>query len=546
MKNFTRFFTLAMVLMLMLLTSVNGQYRPSSPVFGSDIPLFTYSDCTSASSHVYVANNGWIYVLTQLEASAIKYQAWRVFYSTDDGHTFNQLCQWEYNTDDYILKDCDFVVTGENASDIKLWIAEATNSGNVNPHNAYIRINEFDAYGNYVAQAYYLDYGAAPNQTYSVSVSTDYRSPGLGYTPNFAIGIAYTGHFGLNDWLSYAHSLDNGVTFTGTDPFNQAGTNMLGRVSVSLGATLHHPWGRVAMAFEMNKVGDQGDIGLLSNYTDYAGSSWTTPVTVNLTYSPTAGKCRYPTVRIMDNTGVEPTTVGYFPLVVAYEDWSSGTSAGDIMYNSLTETYVDLTQPTLSDFTTHWFGAGNGYSEKEPNLSFDKNYNNFLLTYASDNNNELKFHWCSINSIVAGNWADYGNYRDLNTPMPWPVQPKIDINPIHSLTCYSWTEETALPGIYNILFDAEWSTVGIEDHQGKLSDNSFVLSPNPAKEFVKIRISKTGDYTVTMTSLIGQEVMNTSVHGLEGTLQLGDITPGVYMVRITGDGINTMKKLVVN
>jgi hypothetical protein len=547
MKKFTRFITLALVPMLMLLTSVNAQYKPSSPAFGSDIPLFSYYDCTNASSHIYVANNGWIYILTQLEATSVSYQAWRVFYSTDDGVTFSQLCQWEYNTDDYVLKDCDIVVTGENAGDIRLWIAEVTNSGNVNPHNAYMRVNEFDAAGNFISQPAYLDYGAAPNQLYSVSIATDYRSPGFGMT-GFGIALAYTGHFGANDWLSYTHSEDGGANFAGTDPFSQAGTNLLGRVSLSLGATFSNGWGRMAVAFEMNKVGDQGDIGVMSNYTDLVGGSWTTPVLVNGTYGPAIGHCRYPAIRVMDNGTTDPTIPDYVPILIAYEDWSSGLAAKDIMYNTLNSTYVDLSQPTIADFYHNWIGAGNGNNETEPSLSFDKLYDNFLLTYASTNNNVLEYEWTNCNSILSGFWADFGNYRDMNTPMPYPVQPKVDINPTHGNgSCYSWTQENVLyPGIYQILFDAEWSTVGIGEHQGQLADNSFAMNPNPAKEAVKIRISKPGDYTVTMTSLLGQEVMNTTIHGSEATLQLGNITSGIYIVRITGNGIDSMKKLVVN
>jgi hypothetical protein len=547
MKRFTRFFTLALVPMLMLLTSVNAQYKPLSPAFGTDLPIFSYVDCTNASPHIYVANNGWIYVLAKLDAPSISYQAWRVWRSTDDGLSFNQVCQWEYNTDDYVLQDCDFVVTGENSSDIKLWIAEVTNSGNVNPHDAYVRVNEFDAAGNFVAFADYLDYGAAPDQLYSVAIATDYRSPGLGYSP-FAIGITYTGHFGTNDWLSYDYSLNGGATFTGTDLFDQAGTGLLGRTSISLGATQSHPWGRYAIAFEMNKSADLGDIGVLSSYTDNVGSAWTVPVAVNTTFHPSTGMCRYPTIRIMDNVTVDPTTIGYIPLLVAYEDWSGGTSNADIMYNALQTSYVDLTQPVLSDFSTDWIGAGNGFNETEPNLSFDKLYNNFLLTYASGDNNKLEYEFTSINSILSASWADFGNYRDLSTPMPWAVQPKVDINPMHGNgSCYSWTEANVLyPGMYQIFFDAEWKTVGIGEHPGHASGNSFVLSPNPAKDVVKLRISKTGNYTVTLTNLTGQEVMNTIVYGSECTLQLGDITPGVYMVRITGNGINAMKKLVVN
>jgi len=545
MKNFTRLSMLIMVNMLMLLVKVNAQYKPSSPAFGSDVPVFEYIDCTNTFSHVYVANNGWIYVLARVDAPSSNYQAWRVWYSTDDGLSFFQVCEWAYNTDNYVLQDCDFVVTGENASDIRIWIAEVTNSGNVTPHNAYVRVNEFDAAGNFVAAPYLLDYGAAPNNLVSVSIATDYRSPGGGMAP-FSIGVAFTGNYSGNSWYSYAYSLDGGATFTAISPFSQTGTGQLGRISVSLGATYTNAWGRMAAAFEMNKVGDLGDIGVMSNYTDLVGGSWTTPVAVNQTFGPSTGLCRYPAIRIMDNGTTDPTIADYVPILIAYEDWSSGVTAKDIMYNTLYASYVDLSQPTIADFYHSWIGAGNGYNETEPSLSFDKLYNNFLLTYASDNNNVCDYEWISVNSILAGSWTDYGNYRDLNTAMPWAVQPRVDINPIHGNgSCYTWTQETGNPGIYNILFDAEWSTVGIGEQQDMLSGKSFVLSPNPARESVTIRIGKPGDYNVSITDLMGKNVMNTILHNPQSTLQLGEFAPGVYLVRVSGQDIDAVKKLVV-
>jgi hypothetical protein len=113
------------------------------------------------------------------------------------------------------------------------------------------------------------------------------------------------------------------------------------------------------------------------------------------------------------------------------------------------------------------------------------------------------------------------------------------------MACFTWAEQPN-PGIYNIVFDAEWSTVGIGDHPGIPADNSFALSPNPANDFVNVRICKAGDYTLTVTSVVGQEVLTTAIQGTEYKLSLVNIPRGMYMVRITGNGIDTMKKLIVN
>jgi hypothetical protein len=547
MKKFTFFSALLALCLFVSVPNLKAQYKPSSPLYGSDISVFDYVDCTFAKSHLYVANNGWIYLVARLDAPSINYQAWRVWYSTDNGVSYSQVCEWTYNTDDWVLQDCDMVVTGENASDIRLWVLEATNSGNVNPHNAYVRLNEYDASGALVAQPYYLDYGAAPNEVISCAIATDYRSPGSGMSP-FGIGVAYTGNFNSNSWVSYAHSTDGGANFSGTDPFSQTGTDMLGRISISLGATMSLAWGRMAIAFEMDMAGGLGNIGVISSYTDFAVSGWTAPVAVNMTYASSAGKCRYPTIRLQDDkTANSSLGSSYLPILIAYEDWSSGSSNVDIMYSALSTSYVDLTQPVVSDFQSHWLGAGNGNSEGEPSLSFDKAFDNFLLTYTSTQGNTLQYKWTSMNNILTSTWSDWGNYRDNSTPMPYQVQPKVDINPtIGNGACFAWTEESInFPGMQHVLFDAEWSTVGINDQTNKTTSANFLIVPNPAKESTRILVNKSGDYTVTITNMMGQTVLTKAFNGSEVTLTLGEIPAGIYSITLIGESKKEAGKLVV-
>jgi hypothetical protein len=132
--------------------------------------------------------------------------------------------------------------------------------------------------------------------------------------------------------------------------------------------------------------------------------------------------------------------------------------------------------------------------------------------------------------------------------MSYQVQPKVDINPsIGNGACFSWTEASTLfSGMQHILFDAEWSVVGVGENQGVVAENSFTLSPNPAKEKVILRMSSKGTYTVTLTSLLGQEVLTRTVSGSECVLQLGTVPSGIYMVRVYGNGMDEVKKLIIN
>lgn len=527
----------------LLLASAQAQYKPQAPVYGADVQVFSYFDCMHATSKVSVADNGWIYVIAIVEAPGSSYQAWRVWRSIDEGITFEFVCNWAYNTTDYILTDVDMVVTGNDPTNINLWVGELCNSGTVTPHNAYARVTQWDANGNYIGAPYYLDYMAAPNETKYISMATDYRSPGVGGSP-FTIAVAFTGQWGGNDWLTYAYSLDGGVTFHGTDIYSEAGTGKLGRISMALGGTINYGFGRYVIAFEMNKSGDLGDIGVLCNYTDNTVGNWLIPVAVNTLFPPAAQKCRFPTVSVMDNMTAIPSVSTFFPFVVTYEEWSAGSGAIDLMFASLKPTISPTAvQPALADFVFYWMGAGTGFNETEPNLAFDKTYNNFLLTYVTNDNNQLKYKVSNIEDFQSALWADYGNYRDAGTPFTWQAAPKTDINLSKAQVCFSWVEQ-APDFTQSVYFDAEWSTVGVNENPGN-KQAEFRLYPNPAKDNVNLEILKNGEYTMVITDNLGRDIINKTVKSGNQLISLDNLSKGIYMVRIFGKDFDSSKKLII-
>ena len=63
---------------------------------------------------------------------------------------------------------------------------------------------------------------------------------------------------------------------------------------------------------------------------------------------------------------------------------------------------------------------------------------------------------------------------------------------------------------------------------------------------VKLKLSQPAWYTLSINSIMGKEIINKTFSGTECTLPLGDIPAGVYMVKISGNGKDLNKKLVVD
>ena len=83
-----------------------------------------------------------------------------------------------------------------------------------------------------------------------------------------------------------------------------------------------------------------------------------------------------------------------------------------------------------------------------------------------------------------------------------------------------------------------------------LSSNSFSqidglkLYPNPAKNNLYIETALNSDIHVSITNMLGKEVTNTKV--VNNTVNVANLTTGIYIVKITEEGKSSTKKLIIN
>lgn len=76
---------------------------------------------------------------------------------------------------------------------------------------------------------------------------------------------------------------------------------------------------------------------------------------------------------------------------------------------------------------------------------------------------------------------------------------------------------------------------------------NFNLYPNPAQNTVRIEMSNAGaTAVVSVTDVVGNEVIKTTVSGKTNTLNVSELPNGVYQVSIGNEYGNTVKKLVIS
>ncbi|GAB5398764.1 MAG: hypothetical protein Aureis2KO_03490 [Aureisphaera sp.] len=83
------------------------------------------------------------------------------------------------------------------------------------------------------------------------------------------------------------------------------------------------------------------------------------------------------------------------------------------------------------------------------------------------------------------------------------------------------------------------TTLGIEDSNA----NAFSLYPNPAQNEINIVSQLSGEKAVTVFDISGKQVIETTLNS--NTLDISQLTSGMYLVKISQEGISSTKKLIV-
>ena len=69
------------------------------------------------------------------------------------------------------------------------------------------------------------------------------------------------------------------------------------------------------------------------------------------------------------------------------------------------------------------------------------------------------------------------------------------------------------------------------------------MYPNPTKNNLFIETALNSDINVSIVNMLGKEVVNTNV--VNNTVNVSNLTSGIYIVKITEEGKTSTKKLII-
>lgn len=85
-------------------------------------------------------------------------------------------------------------------------------------------------------------------------------------------------------------------------------------------------------------------------------------------------------------------------------------------------------------------------------------------------------------------------------------------------------------------------TVGIIELQADL----FQVYPNPVgNDLVHIQLIEAGPASLQVINITGQQVMMQQINSQKSTLNVSELAKGIYFLKLSQNGVTTVKKLIV-
>jgi hypothetical protein len=172
--------------------------------------------------------------------------------------------------------------------------------------------------------------------------------------------------------------------------------------------------------------------------------------------------------------------------------------------------------------------ASSAIDEECPDLSYDKNLNNYLLVYCTIENDEYKLvHSVQYyEDLAGGDWLKIGDVSSTSTGYDWYYSPVVDINPSNNKACFAFEYYN---GSTKLFFDSQWSTEDVENHEIVAKDMN--VYPNPASNFINV-ISENANELITISDLSGKVVYSERAIEKQSSIDISQLSAGMYIVRI--------------
>ena len=213
--------------------------------------------------------------------------------------------------------------------------------------------------------------------------------------------------------------------------------------------------------------------------------------------------------------------------VTAYTDGTQGYGIGDADGNYILEfDQLDLAGYSGITLTLDYYVNDTGY---EGDGTLNEEGSDRMRIYVKDLTNASEIDILNTTGSDINDLAIQGVWQNgsVNIPNGATIQLVVEVR------CNSASETLYLD---NLVVDG---VLGLGDN----NQNEFSVYPNPANGYVNISSKVSGDKNIAIYNVLGKQVINTIISSER--LDISNLNSGVYIMKISQNGVSSTKKLVV-
>lgn len=533
----TLFTTIAAILALTLLAQENKtdqRINRSAVKFTDDVVIHSTPAISQERVKLSVAFNGWLYAAYSTVDSANNAGGITILKSVDNGLSWTIFDSYMPTETRYPA--FDILVAGTDTSALKLYLIGVNQNVSTASHTIFLDVyNATNGY--YIGSPYNKSTGT--NRVYDIAIASDYTLPAVGASP-YSVAFLYSRYSSSNDSVNYVLSVDGGVSFNHMANVAITGA-FFNKISLAYGRSNSGSNGRYFAAWERksSSIVRNGNIYVARNASNIDGS-WTTPLCLDSLSSSMIGLCSNPSIAASVGD-VDNDSAGVTAIVTLQRDYTGNGSDYDLLgfYNK------------RAHYTNFWFRFdvdNSSTNAMQPNISYDKNYNNFLLTYYDSTNQKLPYVVNGFNLTSPSLWtvvnAQYNDNGNLKSPYP-----VVKINPVLTKTAHAWIAKGA--GTKGVaMFDAEYNITGVSEISG---DEYSSVYPNPARDEFSITLNagSTQNPNISVYDMNGKLVENRIATNTKGGnfVEKFDVRSwdnGMYLILVQSASNILQERIVVS
>jgi len=278
------------------------------------------------------------------------------------------------------------------------------------------------------------------------------------------------------------------------------------------------------------KYTDTGDPVVAHDLIDNAGEPFVnfTSTGGELGFSASYAPYDEPGVGLTDGDFVGVTTftpTGDNP----YPDGVQGYQISDVDGNYILEFDEIISHSTGPSFSLNYFIADEGY---EGDGTENSSGSDRIRIYVKDLTNDTEFDILNSTGTNINDLGLQGTWQTGSVAVPPFDGTPFTFQLVIEVRCNASAEAFFFD---NVIFDG---LLGLGDN----NQNLFSVYPNPANNYVNISSQEAGEKNVAIYNVIGKLVINTIT---SERVDISTLTSGVYIVKISQNGVSSTKKLVV-